>query len=195
MPAEGMYGPLRIFAGLPAEQSSYAGARAAVLPVPYDSTTTFRAGARDGPRAIVDASMQLELYDMELRCEPAEAGIHTLPELEPHLGDPRLMTGRVQAAVAELLADGKFPVMLGGEHTLTAGAVAACAARQRDLAILYLDAHADVRGPYLGADYNHASALRLSLDALAEVRRDSLVTERAAQAGDKPPRYSRVDQQ
>jgi agmatinase len=60
-------------------------------------------------------------------------------------------------------------VLLGGEHTLTAGAVAACAARYPDLAVLYLDAHADVRGPYLGATYNHASALRLALDALDAV--------------------------
>jgi agmatinase len=148
-------------------QSEYATARAAVLSVPYDATTTYRAGTRDGPRAIVDASLQLELYDLELGREIADVGIHTLPELEPHLGDPAAMVGRVRDAVARLLADGKFPLMLGGEHTLTAGSVAACAAAHPDLAILYLDAHADVRGPYLGAEYNHASALRLALQAVA----------------------------
>jgi agmatinase len=135
--------------------------------VPYDATTTFRAGARDGPRAIVDASMQLELYDAELGCEIAGVGIHTLPELEPHLGDPAAMVARVRETVAGLLADGKLPLLLGGEHTLTAGGVAACAAVHPDLAILYLDAHADVRGPYLGAEYNHASTLRLALLSLA----------------------------
>jgi agmatinase len=138
--------------------------------------------------------MQLELYDLELRCEPAQAGIHTLPELEPHLGDPGRMVGRVKRAVAGLLADGKFPLMLGGEHTLTAGAVAACAERYPDLAILYLDAHADVRGPYLGADYNHASALRLSLEALASANAANSSAQRAGRAGDKPPRYSRTPQ-
>jgi len=106
--------------------------------------------------------MQVELYDLELGCEIAEVGIHTLPELEPHLGDPSQMVERVRAAVTALLGDGKLPVMLGGEHTLTAGAIAACAARHPNLGILYLDAHADVREPYLGAEFNHASALRLS---------------------------------
>lgn len=137
-----------------------------IVPVPYDATTTFRSGTRDGPRAIIDASMQLELWDSELGCEPAEVGIHTLPEVEPHLGDPRLMVERVRAVVGSVLADGKCPIMIGGEHTLTIGAVAACREVFPDLAILYLDAHADVREPYLGAPVNHASALRLSIEAL-----------------------------
>jgi agmatinase len=130
----------------------------------------------------------MELYDGELGREPADGGIYTLPELEPHLAGPQHMVARVTEAVTPLLADGKLPVMLGGEHTLTAGAVAACAARHPDLAILYLDAHADVREPYLGAEYNHASALRLSLRHVASttpppavaVGIRSLATEEAA---------------
>jgi agmatinase len=164
--ADSFYGSPRCFAALSAEEAAYERSLAVILPVPYDATTTFRGGARDGPRAIVDASMQLELYDLELRCEISQVGIHTLPELEPHLGDPAQMVERVRQAVAGLLADGKLPVLLGGEHTLTAGAVAACAAAHPDLGLLYLDAHADVRGPYLGATYNHASALRLALHHL-----------------------------
>jgi agmatinase len=158
-----IYGPPRTFGGLGGPEHSYEQARAVILPVPYDATTTFRGGTRDGPRAIVDASMQMELYDGELGREPADEGIYTLPELEPHLAGPEHMVRRVQEAVGRLLDDAKLPIMLGGEHTLTAGAVAACAVRHPDLAILYLDAHADVREPYLGAEYNHASALRLSL--------------------------------
>jgi agmatinase len=134
--------------------------------VPYDATTTFRGGARDGPRAIIDSSSQLELYDLELRRETYRAGIHTLPELEPHLAGPRQMVQRVARAVRPLVRDGKLPVMLGGEHTVTAGSVAACAAVHSDLAILYVDAHADVRSAYLGAKFNHASALRLALESL-----------------------------
>lgn len=160
---EPLYGPPRTFGGLSGPSHSYEAARVVVLPVPYDATTTFRGGTRDGPRAIVDASLQLELYDAELEREPCEVGIHTLTEMEPHLAGPEHMVRRVEAAVGQLLDDGKLPMMLGGEHTITAGAVAACAARHPDLAILYLDAHADMRGPYLGADYNHASALRLAL--------------------------------
>jgi len=161
-----IYGPPRTFGALGGPAHSYDAARAVVLPVPYDATTTFRGGTRDGPRAIIDASTQMELYDSELGGEPADDGIHTLPELEPHLAGPEHMVRRVTEAVGPLLDGGKLPIMLGGEHTLTAGAVAACAARYPDLAILYLDAHADVRGPYLGAKYNHASALRLSLTHL-----------------------------
>lgn len=161
--AEPLYGPPRTFGGLGGPDHSYDLARVVVLPVPYDATTTFRGGTRDGARAILDASLQMELYDSELRREPAEVGIFTMLELEPHLAGPEHMVRRVERAVGQLLDDGKLPVMLGGEHTLTAGAVAACAARYPDLAILYLDAHADVREPYLGAEWNHASALRLSM--------------------------------
>jgi agmatinase len=162
-----IYGPPRTFGALEGPQHSFRAARAVILPAPYDATTTFRGGTRDGPRAIVDASTQMELYDVELGGSPCDHGIHTLPDLEPHLAGPEHMVRRVREAVAPLLEAGKLPIMLGGEHTLTAGAVAACAARWPDLAILYLDAHADVRGPYLGAEHNHASALRLSLRHLA----------------------------
>ncbi|MBI3973102.1 MAG: agmatinase [Chloroflexi bacterium] len=168
MPANPLYGTPRTFAALPPAQSDYEMARVVVLPVPYDATTTFRGGARDGPRAIVDASTQMELYDLEYGRAIADVGIHTLPDLEPHLGDPAKMVARVRRAVANVLRDGKFPLMLGGEHTLTAGAVAACCDVYPNLSLLYFDAHADVRGPYLGARYNHANALRLSLEAMAK---------------------------
>ncbi|MGI8424832.1 MAG: agmatinase [Chloroflexota bacterium] len=164
--AEPLYGPSRTFGGLGGSPHSYDAARVVVLPVPYDATTTFRGGTRDGARAIIDASMQMELYDSELGREPADVGVHTMPELEPHLAGPEHMVRRVRSATAQLLNDGKLPMMLGGEHTLTAGAISACAECHPDLAILYLDAHADVRGPYLGAEWNHASALRLSLRSL-----------------------------
>jgi agmatinase len=153
------------FAALPPDSSRLEASRAVLLPAPYDATTTYRPGTRDGPRAIVDASRELELYDLELECEIAEAvGLHTAPEIEPHLGDPAAMVARVRAAVRAVLDGGRLPILLGGEHTLTAGAVAAAAGVWPDLALLYLDAHADVRGPYLGARYNHASALRLALE-------------------------------
>src|SRR5687768_4025107 len=133
----GSLGSSRTFGALPPGLSRFETARAVVLPVPYDATTTYRSGTRDGPRAIVDASRELELYDLELECEPADAGIHTADDVEPHLGDPGQMVARVRQSVAALLAAGKLPLMLGGEHTLTAGSVAACAAAYPDLAVLY----------------------------------------------------------
>src|SRR5579883_3277786 len=95
--------PRRNFGWLDAEHSDYARARAAVLPVPYDSTTTARAGAREGPQAIIDASADMELYDLALAAEPFRAGIHTLPEIAVHAGSPEAMVQRVQAVAGELI--------------------------------------------------------------------------------------------
>ncbi len=155
-----MFGPPRNFLGLPPDLSDYATARAAILPVPYDATTSYRGGARDGARAIVDASLQLELYDADLDREPAGVGIHTLDELEPDYRSPELMVARVREATGTLLDDGKFPLLLGGEHSLTVGAVAACRARWPALGVLQLDAHADLRDEYHGTPYSHACAMR-----------------------------------
>ncbi len=169
-----MFGSARIFGGLEAERSDYSTSHFVIVPVPYDATTTYRSGTRDGPRAIIDASLQMELWDIELGCEPADNGIHTFPEVEPHLGSSKLMVERVRDVVARVISDDKVPIMIGGEHTLTVGAVDACGAVYPGLAILYLDAHADVREPYLGAEWNHASALRLSIGA---IRRSRTVSE------------------
>jgi agmatinase len=131
-----------------------------VLPVPYDATTDWRPGQRDGPAAIIEASQHLEYYDMELGREICQVGIHTLPPLEPLMGDPRAMVRRVARAVAPLARSGKLVALLGGEHTVTLGAVQACKARFPDLSVLYLDAHADLREEYLGTRYSHATVLR-----------------------------------
>lgn len=159
-----VFGPPRNFLGLPPELSAYATARVAILPVPYDATTSYRGGARDGARAIIDASTQVELYDADLDAEPAEVGVHTLDELEPDYRSPELMVARVRAATAKLLDDGKFPLLLGGEHSLTPGAVAACRERWPDLGVLQLDAHADLRDEYHGTPHSHACAMRRVVD-------------------------------
>jgi len=155
-----VFGPPRTFLGLPPELSGYAVARVVLLPVPYDATTSYRAGTRDGARAIIDASSQIELYDADLDCEPAKVGIHTSNPLEPEFSAPIRMIERVQEATAGILADGKLPFLLGGEHSLTAGAVAACKARYPALGVLHLDAHADLRDEYHGTPQSHACAMR-----------------------------------
>ena len=131
-----------------------------MLPVPYDSTVTARAGTRDGPRAIIEASADMELYDVGLGIEPYRHGIHTLPELAPHTGSPEAMTERIEAVVGELLDAGKFVVTLGGEHTVAVGAVRAHAKRTPGLSVLAFDAHSDMRDEYLDSKYNHACTLR-----------------------------------
>ena len=153
------------FASLDAPDSSFERSRVVVLPVPYDSTVTARAGTRDGPRAIIEASADMELYDVGLGIEPWRHGIHTLPEVAPHTGSPEAMTDRIEAIVGELLNQHKFVVTLGGEHTVAVGAVRAYAKRTPGMSVLAFDAHSDLRDEYLDSRYNHACTLRRASEA------------------------------
>jgi agmatinase len=130
-----------------------------VLPVPYDATATYVPGARLGPRAIIDASANLELYDHELGFEPAAVGIATLRELPVFPGDPVRMLEEIERAVGGILAEEKIPVILGGEHTVGLGALRALATRG-DFMLVCLDAHADLRDTYQGTGLSHACYLR-----------------------------------
>lgn len=158
--ADDRFYPQTNFASLDDEYSSFERSRAVILPVPYDSTVTARAGARDGPRAIIEASADMELYDVGLGIEPYRHGIHTLPEVAPHTGSPEAMIDRIESVIAELLDAGKFVVTLGGEHTVAVGGVRAHAKRTAGLTVLALDAHSDMRDEYLDSKYNHACTLR-----------------------------------
>ena len=158
--ADDRFYPLVNFGSLDEEFASFERSRVVVLPVPYDSTVTARAGTRDGPRAIIEASADMELYDVGLGIEPYRHGIHTLPELAPHTGSPEAMADRIEAVVGELVDAGKFVVTLGGEHTVAVGAVRAHAKRNMGLSVLAFDAHADMRDEYLDSKFNHACTLR-----------------------------------
>ncbi len=152
-------GPPCNFAGLAEEFASLERASAVVLPVPYDFTTTYQAGARWGPRAILTASQNMELWDEEIG--PAyRSGIHTLCELEPTVEGPASMVERVETATAWIAEQDKLPVVLGGEHSITAGAVRALARRFPRLSVLQIDAHGDMRNTYLGSPYSHACVMR-----------------------------------
>jgi agmatinase len=163
MPDERFF-PSSSFASPPEEYAAYERARVVILPVPYDSTTTARAGARDGPGAIIAASEDMELYDVGLGYEPYRWGIHTLPELAPASGNAELTINRIEEVVGELIDGGKFVVTLGGEHTVAVGAARAHAARTPGLSVLAIDAHADLRDSYLDSSYNHACTLRRILE-------------------------------
>jgi agmatinase len=172
--------PPTAFVSPPPEYATFERARVVVLPVPYDSTTTARAGARDGPGAIIAASEDMELYDLGLGFEPYRWGIHTLPELAPASGNAELTINRIEEVVGELLEAGKFVVTLGGEHTVAVGAARAHAKRVGDLSVLAIDAHADLRDSYLDSAYNHACTLRRIL----EVAPVTQVGLRSAEAGE-----------
>ena len=148
------------FLGLPEGQSRLETARVVVLPVPYDSTTSFKGGAREGPRAIVEASSHLEDYDPELDTDVARVGIYTAPWLEPHMEGPQHMIERVRNAVYPFVQQDKLVALLGGEHSVSVGHVRALADRYPDLSVLYLDAHADLRDQYMGTQWGHASVAR-----------------------------------
>ena len=152
------------FLALTPEQSSFETARVVLVPVPYDSTTSYRGGARDGPTGMISASSQMEDYDPELDLDVAELGIHTMPFLEPHMGGPELMAQRVRQAVASCIAPGRTVGLLGGEHSLTAGSVHAHFDAFPSLSVLYLDAHADLRDQYQGTAWGHASGARRVFD-------------------------------
>jgi agmatinase len=148
------------FLGLPRRFANYATARYAVLPVAYEATTTYGSGTRDGPRAIISASQQVELYDEELGRESFRAGIATLDPLESDARGPAQMHARVYAAARKIVRDGKFLLGLGGEHSITAGLVRAAQARHRHLSVLQIDAHADLRDRYQGTPWSHACVMR-----------------------------------
>ncbi|MFN3974576.1 MAG: agmatinase [Dehalococcoidia bacterium] len=160
--AQPLPGPLSPwnFLALPPEQASLERAHFVVVPVPYDSTTSYKAGAREGPSAIIAASRFLEDYDPSLGWEPCSLGIATLPEVEPHLGDPHATIQRVAQVVGAILEMGKMPVLLGGEHSIALGGVLGAMRHAQGLSVLYLDAHADLRDTYMGTPYSHACTAR-----------------------------------
>ena len=159
MKVESFYPP-RNFAAIPAEAASFERARVAIVPVPYDGTTEYKAALRGGPQAIIDASQDLELFDIELERDTYLTGIHTLPELQPLMGGPEHMIQRVYETARDLLRMGKMPVMLGGEHSVTLGMVRAFLESAADLSVLQLDAHTDLRQEYLGTPFSYASVMR-----------------------------------
>lgn len=170
--------PPACFVSPPEEDATYARARVVILPVPYDSTTTARAGARDGPAAIISSSVDMELFDVGLGYEPYRWGIHTLPELAPMSGNAEAMIARIEEVAGELIDDGKFLVTLGGEHTVASGAARAYARRIDGLSVLAIDAHADMRNSYLDSEWNHACTLR----RISEVAPVTQVGLRSAEA-------------
>lgn len=148
------------FLGLPARQADYRKARFAVLPIPYDSTVSFLPGTRLGPRAIIAASQQVELYDHELGREFTSAGVATLPPMVPNVAGPQAMHEDIFNAAKPIVRAGKFLLSLGGEHSISSGLVRAVRMRYKGLSVLQIDAHADLRDEYEGSAYSHASVMR-----------------------------------
>jgi agmatinase len=141
-------------------QTSFEDAWAVVLPVPYERTTSYVTGTRSGPRAILEASGQVELWDEETSTEVLAAGVHTLPEMDLPGGDDDAAINEIRRIVGELARHDKFLAFLGGEHSITAPIVDVLAQRAPGLSVLQIDAHADLRDSYQGSRYSHACAMR-----------------------------------
>ena len=148
------------FLDTPPSEHVYERSRFVVIPVPYDGTASFRTGARYGPAAIIRASRHLEDFDVALGFDASEQGIFTFLEATPDLSGPEQLVAQVHKTVSSVVRDGKIPVVLGGEHTVSIGAVQACAERYDDLSVLFMDAHGDLRDSYMGTRWSHASVAR-----------------------------------
>jgi agmatinase len=148
------------FLGIPDRFSNPDRARFLILPAPYEGTVTYKSGTKDGPAAIIAASQQVELFDEELGFEPYRAGIATLDALEITSEGPQQTVKRVYQGVRTLLRRRQIVILLGGEHSLTTGAVRAYKEKFKDVSVLQLDAHADLRDTYESSPYNHACTLR-----------------------------------
>ena len=154
---------MRKFGDFTEEETNYETAAIAILPVPYDGTSTWIKGADKGPQALLEASYNLEFYDIETDSEVFKKGIATL---SPVLTDqsPEAMADDVQARMRHILADGKFPVMIGGEHSVSIGAFRAIYEKYNDISFLQLDAHTDMRDEYEGSPCNHACVMARAKD-------------------------------
>jgi agmatinase len=136
----------------------YTGSGIIILPVPYDETSTWIKGADKGPDAIMEASVNLEFYDVETANEAHKAGICTVePILEK--SSPESLVNAVYTKTLSLLRDNKFSVIIGGNHTVSIGAVKAFSEYFESLSVLQLDAHSDLRQEYDGSKYNHACTM------------------------------------
>jgi agmatinase len=156
--AESFLDPIR------ADAHDAGAARVVVIPFGLEASVSYGSGTAAGPAAILKASQQLELYDDELECEPyLDYGVAALRA--PDIAKPiEAALDQLVGIVDAILGQGKFPFVLGGEHSLTAGAVRPVAARHPGLVVLQFDAHADLRDGYQGERFSHAAAMRRVLD-------------------------------
>lgn len=141
-------------------ESSFEEASIVLYGAPFDSTTSFRPGARFGPSAMRHESFGLETYSPYQDKDLIDISVFDSGDLELCFGSSEIALSDIQKRAEEILKAGKFPLLLGGEHLVTLGAVRAAAAKYPDLHIIHFDAHADLRDDYLGAKLSHACVLR-----------------------------------
>jgi len=151
------------FGGIPKKFSDPKNAKIVVMPVPYDGTSTWIKGADKGPDAILEASANMEFYDIETDSEVYKQGIFTSsPVMEK--SSPEKMTSAVYKNALKYVADNRFLITIGGEHSVSVGAIQAHAETYDRLTVLQFDAHSDMRPEYEGSPYNHACAMARAIE-------------------------------
>lgn len=151
-------------------ESAFDAAQAVIFGAPYDSTTSYRPGARFGSAAIRHESFGIETYSPYLDRDLEEIHVYDAGDLELPFGAPEPVLAMIEREATRILTAGKVPVLLGGEHLVTLGAVRACAAKCPNLHILHFDAHADLREDYLGNPLSHACVMRRCYDLVGDGR-------------------------
>ena len=150
---------MEYFLDMEPEFSKLENSKYVLIPVAYDGTSTFVKGADKGPQAIIDASDSIELYDVPLEIEAYKVGIHTdKPKFT--FASPQTMVAEVYDRVNRFLDLNKHIALLGGEHSVSIGAIKAMSERYENLSVLQIDAHADLRDEYHDSPYNHACVMR-----------------------------------
>jgi agmatinase len=172
------------YGGTTPTTTDFANARVVILPIPLDRTTSYVPGTRNGPHEILVASSHMELWDEETQTDVHSIGIFTLPEMEFPFASMDDVVAEIRRVTAELVNRGKFPIILGGEHSITPAVVSAVAAKYPGLSVLQIDAHADLRESFMGTRHSHACAMRRTLEfaRTTQVGIRSLSPEEAAAA-------------
>ncbi|MGB5647069.1 agmatinase [Muriicola sp.] len=148
----------RNYAGIPDEFAQLEKSKVVLIPVPYDGTSTWGKGADKGPEALLEASENMELYDIETDTEVYQQGVYVADAIA-ELSSPEAMVNSVHNRTKEYIKRNKFVTLVGGEHSLSIGSIRAFNECFDNLTVLHIDAHADLRESYDGTPYNHACAV------------------------------------
>ena len=151
------------------EEPSFDDARAVIIPVPYDAMTSYMPGARFGPEAILRASAQIETYDEELDHDLEDLPVFTYEPVSPDKSSQEAMVITLEKVVAQVVTNGKMPVVLGGDHSLSIAPTRYFAKKNQGVGILHLDAHSDLRKEWEGSTFSHACSMRHAYDLGAEL--------------------------
>lgn len=165
---------MKTYAGIPEENASLENSKVVLVTVPYDGTSTWGKGADKGPELFLDASENMELYDIETGTEPYLEGVYLAGEVSEN-STPEAMTEAVYQKTKELLATDKLFTLFGGEHSVSIGSIRAVGEKFENLTVLQLDAHTDLRPEFHGSTSNHACAVLKLIKSIIWFRLESVL--------------------